>query len=184
MQITTKTNYLDFLCSVNVFKLKEKDIETIFKNIKDRPLIKEFDKNFEELIFGQLCDLQQMETMEDLFLKPFKIILDMDRKVLMKHKAVDCLRFVLYVKEWLEKITKLFKSIEYKPSGEEIQAGIKSLNHGFFGTADWYARRMGIADHEEVFQTNWMRIYSTLKIDHENNRFEKNYRKVIDKKRK
>ncbi len=102
----------------------------------------------------------------------------------MEEKAVDCLRFVWQVKTELEKITKLFNAIQHKPTAEEVQAGVDKLSHGFFGTADWYARRMGITDHEEVFQTNWMRIYQAMKIDFDNNQFERNYRRIIEQKAK
>ncbi|MDH6354531.1 hypothetical protein M2132_000859 [Dysgonomonas sp. PH5-45] len=184
MQITTKTSYKDFLLMVEIFHLGDKELTEIFERVKDHPLPQEFDVDFDSLVFGQLCQLQQMKTVGDLFVNSFYILLKMPEAELMQHTAADCLRFIWHVKTQLERITELFSAIHYKPSPEEVRAGIEKMNHGFFGTADWYARRMGITDHEEVFQTNWMRIYKAMKIDFENNRFEQNYRKVIEQKNK
>lgn len=184
MQITTKTSYKKFLLAVEIFRLTENDLDQIFEKVKDRPLKDEFNVNFDSLPFGKLCQLQSMQTGADLFIQSFWILLEMGEEEIMKEKAVDCLRFIWLVKNELERITKLFNAIQHKPTAEEIQAGIDKLNHGFFGTADWYARRMGITDHEQVFQTNWMRIYQAMKIDFDNSKFERNYRKVIEQKSK
>ena len=182
MQITTQTTYRDFLLMTEVFHLKDEEMQQIFEKVKEYPLTDEFNINFDELNFGQLCQLQGMKTSEDMFIQSFWILLKLKEDDLMKKQAIDCLRFVIHLKEGLERICKLFGAIHHQPTQEEIHAGIGKLDHGFFGTADWYARRMGITDHEQVFQTNWMRIYQTMKIDHDNNEFEKKYRKVIEQK--
>ncbi|MFV0469745.1 MAG: hypothetical protein ACK5MK_12555 [Dysgonomonas sp.] len=184
MQITTQTSYKEFLLMVEVFHLGEKEMEQIFDKVKDYPLKKEFDFSFDDMEFGKLCQLQSMKTGADLFVQSFWILLEIAESDLLMHRAVDCLRFVLHVKTQMERITKLFNAIQYTPSSDEMLAGIGKLNHGFFGTADWYARRMGITDHEQVFQTNWMRIYKAMKIDFDNNNFEQNYRRVIEQKSK
>ena len=84
----------------------------------------------------------------------------------------------------MERIGKLFKSLESDKTSEEIRAGIEKLDFGAFGLVDWYAKRMGIVDHEEVFATPWQRIYQCLKIDHENAEFEKRYRNIINRQNK
>ena len=84
----------------------------------------------------------------------------------------------------MERIGKLFASLHSERTSEEVNAGIDRLDFGTFGIVDWYAKRMGIVDHEDVFKTPWVRVYQCLKIDHENMEFEKRYRKIIEQRSK
>lgn len=99
-------------------------------------------------------------------------------------KAIEVLGIVNMIQVEMERIGKLFKSLESDKTSEEIRAGIEKLDFGAFGLVDWYAKRMGIVDHEEVFATPWQRIYQCLKIDHENAEFEKRYRNIINRQNK
>ena len=74
--------------------------------------------------------------------------------------------------------------MEYQPTPEEVQAGYykMNLNLGEFPTLDWYARRMGIADHDEVLKVGWVRIFACKKIDHENQLFQKRVQDLRDAK--
>ena len=87
------------------------------------------------------------------------------------------------VKDEMERIGKLFQSLQGEKTSEEIRAGVNNLDFGVFGVVDWYAKRMGIIDHEEVFNTPWQRIFQCMRIDHENNEFERRYRDIITKKK-
>jgi hypothetical protein len=82
----------------------------------------------------------------------------------------------------MERIGKLFQSLGVEHSSDEVAAGIDKLEFGTFGIVDWYAKRMGIIDHEEVFNTPWARIFQCMKIDHENNEFEKRYRQILERR--
>lgn len=97
-------------------------------------------------------------------------------------KAIEVLGVVNMIKAEMERIGRLFQALQSDKTSEEIRAGIDKLDFGAFGLVDWYAKRMGIVDHEEVFKTPWQRIYQCLKIDHENAEFEKRYRNIITKK--
>ena len=88
------------------------------------------------------------------------------------------------VKSEMERIGKLFQSLQSSNTADEKMAGIDRMNFGTFGVVDWYAKRMGIVNHDEVFATPWQRIYQCMKIDHEQNEFEKRYRKVVERSRK
>jgi len=94
------------------------------------------------------------------------------------------LGIVNMVEREMERIGRLFQSLQGGTSGDEVAAGIDRLDFGAFGIVDWYARRMGIVDHEEVFALPWQRIFQCMKIDHENNEFEKRYRKIIEQRSK
>lgn len=184
MKITTDTTYNEFFFLLSVFRFEDK-LEELFDNIKDRPLIKQFDINFEDLTFGQLRRLQtEMTNSGEMFTKPFEIIFDLKEAEYMKMKAVDCLRFVLHTKQSLEAIVDLFDKIQHKPSEDELRAGINKLGGGFFHTADWYARRMGITNHDDVDKVKWGIIYLSKKKDFDEYVFQENYRKVIEQKNK
>ena len=98
--------------------------------------------------------------------------------------AIEVLGIVNMVQSEMERISKLFQSLNTDKTSDELSAGIEKLNFGAFGIVDWYAQRMGIIDHEEVFKTPWARIYQCMKIDHENNEFEKRYRRIIEQRSK
>lgn len=184
MQITTKTTYLEFFRLWEKYRFEDR-IEELFDNVRKYPLPKNLDVNFEELTFGYLRRLQiEIVSSADMFTKPFEILLGLNQRKYMKMKAVDCLRFVLHVKDNLEAIVKLFQAIQYKPSDDEIKAGIYKLSGGFFDTADWYARRMGITNHDEVDNVKWGIIYLAKKKDFEEFQFQESYRKVIEQKHK
>ncbi|MFR9166361.1 MAG: hypothetical protein ACLVKO_09180 [Dysgonomonas sp.] len=184
MKIDKRTTLEKFVYYVDVFGVTEKQFEGYLDQIKDYPLPEHLKVSFNDLKFRQLIELQnRVATFLDLIFVPFEVVHGLPKEKVLKMSAFDCLAFALYSKDELERITKLFKAIEYKPTSEEQQAGINTISHGFFGTIDWYARRMGITDHDEVVELNWMRIYQCLKIDFDNNKFEKNYRKVITQKK-
>jgi hypothetical protein len=65
-----------------------------------------------------------------------------------------------------------------------MRAGIDRLNFGVFGLIDWYARRMGITDHDEVLKVPVLRVYQCLKMDKEQQEYENRLAKVIRGERK
>ena len=99
-------------------------------------------------------------------------------------RAYDVIGTVNMIQSEMERIGKLFASLHSERTSEEVNAGIDRLDFGTFGIVDWYAKRMGIVDHEDVFKTPWVRVYQCLKIDHENMEFEKRYRKIIEQRSK
>lgn len=137
--------------------------------------------------FGMLTRLQQAPTDNDYLktcCKLVSVLLGVDEKVVASRRAYDVLGIVNMVQGEMERIGRLFQSLNTDKSSDEQAAGIDRLNFGAFGIVDWYAQRMGIVDHEDVFNTPWQRIYQCAKIDHENNEFEKRYRKIIEQRSK
>lgn len=137
--------------------------------------------------FGMLTRLQQAPTDNDYLktcCKLVSVLLGVDEKVVASRRAFDVLGCVNVIQSEMERIGKLFQSLNTDKSSDEINAGIDRLNFGAFGLVDWYAQRMGIVDHEEVFNTPWARIYQCAKIDHEQGEFEKRYRKIIEQRNK
>lgn len=137
--------------------------------------------------FGTLTQLQQAADSNDYLktcCKLVSVLTGVDERVVASRRAYDVLGIVNMIQSEMERIGKLFKSLQGDHSSDEVAAGIERLEFGAFGIVDWYAQRMGIIDHEEVFATPWARIYQCMKIDHEQGEFEKRYRKIIENRSK
>lgn len=138
--------------------------------------------------FGTLTRLQGVAKSEGDYLRLCCALVEtltgVPRERVASSPALQVLGVVNMIKSEMERIGKLFQGLQSDRSSDEINAGIERLDFGPFGIVDWYAQRMGIVDHEEVFNTPWARIYQCMKIDHENNEFEKRYRKIINNKNK
>lgn len=122
-----------------------------------------------DLTYGQLVELQMCgTTTADAVLCLCRVILGItDARKVMRCDAGVMAGFIFWATAEVESISKLFTAVQRQPTPEEIQAGIHNLQFGAFGTADWYARRMGLKDHDEAFATKWVRIYQCLKMDNE-----------------
>ena len=143
--------------------------------------------NLQLATFGMLTKLQNAPKDND-YLKSccalVSVLTGVDEKLVASRRAYDVLGIVNMVKTEMERIGKLFQSLQSEHSSDEQAAGIERLEFGTFGIVDWYAKRMGIIDHEEVFATPWARIFQCMKIDHEQGEFEKRYRKIIENRSK
>lgn len=89
-------------------------------------------------------------------------------------------RFVGWVSGEVERINKIFESTNTKPTAREKKAGIEQLNFGLFGMLDWYAKRMGIQDHDQVLSTPWLRIYKCIDMDNKRNQYERRYQEIMN----
>ena len=69
-----------------------------------------------------------------------------------------------------------------KYSSEEVAAGVHDLDFGSFGVLDWYAKRMGIANQNDVRDIAWVRIYQCMKNDHEQQLYERRLQEQYMKK--
>lgn len=166
-------------------------VETI-KALDIIPPPKKFNKrdvpsDLQMVTFGTLTQLQQAADSNDYLktcCKLVSVLTGVDEKVVASRRAYDVFGVVNMIKSEMERIGKLFKSLQGDHSSDEVAAGIERLEFGAFGIVDWYAQRMGIIDHEEVFNTPWARIYQCMRIDHEQGEFEKRYRKIIENRSK
>lgn len=137
--------------------------------------------------FGVLTQLQQAAQDNDYLktcCKLVSVLTGVDERIVASRRAYDVLGIVNMVQSEMERIGKLFQSLNTDKTSDEQAAGIERLNFGAFGIVDWYAQRMGIVDHEEVFATPWARIYQCMRIDHEQGEFEKRYRKILENRSK
>ena len=127
-----------------------------------------------------------LDTLTDLLatkgneLEAIKVITGIEPQRLDKCLAVDVVGVANFIRDELKRIADLFRQLRPTYTAEERQAGIEDLDFGFFGTVDWYARRMGITDHDEVMQVGWLKVWQCAKIDKENQDFQRRLQKVYN----
>ncbi len=134
-----------------------------------------------DLTMGQLAELLTAGT-EDIF-KVIKSIIGVDAESVLKEPYERVIGFLNFVTREAQRIGDLFKSIKTAYTTEQIAAGVDDLNFGIFGTIDWYARRMGIHDHDEVMKVCWVRIWQCAKNDADTAAYDKRLNEIITKKR-
>lgn len=118
------------------------------------------------MTIGQLLQLSQL-TEQDSITGVCRILLGIPADKLMRCKAVEVIMFVAWVMGEVEKINRLFSKLQVKRTEDEIKAGFDKIDNGAFGLIDWYAKRMGIHDHEEAQKVSWLVVYQCMKIDHD-----------------
>lgn len=146
---------------------------------------KDTPENLNGLSYGKFCALSYASRKpEETIFEICRILLDIDKAKLMQAPADDVFGFIRFVGDEVKRINKLFTDISIEPTQEQIQAGANNLNFGAFGTLDWYARRMGITNHDEVMALPWERIYQCMKIDNDTQMYERRLNKVFEQKAK
>ncbi|MBR6031376.1 MAG: hypothetical protein IKP36_05365 [Bacteroidaceae bacterium] len=181
--------YKDFLL---LFPYADKEVqEELIKRLREQPRPdklcgKEVPKDLNGISYGMLDDLRTATGNDDIAGACAKVLLGVEPEDLLKEDANDVFGFTSFVTEELKRINKIFQSIKVNYSKEEIAAGVKELDFGSFGVLDWYARRMGITNQNEVREVAWVRIFQCMKNDALKNEYErklaKQYRPKTHKK--
>lgn len=135
-------------------------------------------KNLDDVTIGQLIELGNINE-DNAYYEACRIVLHLDRKAVDKARAIEVVAFLSWLTSEVKRIDALFNRLQPKHSTNEIKAGIEKLKFGMFGLLDWYAKRMGITNHDEVLSVPWMRIYKCLQMDFENSEYEKRYAEVM-----
>ena len=145
--------------------------------------------NLNEITFGQLTELQTAANADDAILTTARALFptitadDMERV----NVFVAC-GFLQWVGKEVERINKLWDGLRVKHTPQEIMAGAEKLNFGTFGVLDWYAKRQGITDQDEVNNIAWVRLYACMKQDNERAMYERRlnniYMSNLNKKKK
>lgn len=168
--------------------LTEESREMLLQLPKPRKVCdKETPADLNGISLGTLYDLQgavATEDMRTIVTESARILLGIAPLKVLRSRADYALGFALWVLRELERIAKMWSAISPKPSAEAVQAGIDKLYFGNFGTVDWYAQRMGIADHDIVMQLPWVRIYECMRIDNERGAFQERLREIMAKQSK
>lgn len=186
MQIDKNTTFKELLIILDAFAIRGDKLSEMVTQIEQHPTPTHIcgvavPSDLNDLTIGELIHLQSIKG--DNIFEPIEIITNLRAEMLYKVKAFDVIAYVAMIRNEVERINKLFESVKHKPTAEERQAGIEGINSGAFGILDWYARRMGIVDHEAVEYVPWVRIYKCMEIDFQNSKFERRLRDIYAKKR-
>lgn len=119
-----------------------------------------------DMTIGQLMQLSQLQE-QDVIFGVCRILLGIPAHKLLRLQAVEVILFVAWVMGEVEKINRLFSKLQVKRTDDEIKAGFDKIDSGAFGLIDWYAKRMGIHDHEDAQKVSWLIVYQCMKIDHD-----------------
>lgn len=138
---------------------------------------KEVPKDLYAISYGKLDELRNASTALDPGAECLRILLGIKPEHVYQLNVFDVFGFARFCKEQIEKINTLFASLKIHYSPEELAAGVKDLKFGSFGVLDWYAKRMGITNQNEVRDVAWIRIYNCMKNDTEQNNYERRLRK-------
>ena len=117
------------------------------------------------LSLEDLLRLQEANAQNALIYGIFAVFYGMTPEETDKAPAIAAAGLRNFVSAELKRIEDLFAGLGREFTATEILAGAESLNFGVFGLADWYARRMGITNHDDVFKTPWARIYQCRRND-------------------
>ena len=119
-----------------------------------------------DMSIGQLLQLSQLQE-QDVIFGICRVLLGIPAHKLLRLQATEVVLFVAWVMGEVERINKLFSKLQVKRTDDEIKAGFDKIDNGAFGLIDWYAKRMGIHDHEEAQKVSWLIVYQCMKIDHD-----------------
>ena len=135
-------------------------------------------QDLNDLTLGQLIQLESIGAEKGVFAAIAVVLLDKSEDWAAKAPAMKMLGLRNMVVKEQDRIAGLFRSLARDPEPAEIMAGIEGLNFGMFGLADWYARRMGISDHDDAFDTPWLRIWQCRKNDIEEAEYQKRLQNI------
>lgn len=140
-------------------------------------------ENLDAMTMGQMLSLSGLDDSWSMFYGVCREFLGMTDAEVDNADAAQVVLFTGWCAGELKKLTNLFSKIKSSHTAEEIRAGVERLDYGAFGLVDWYAKRMGITDHDEVMNVPCLRVYQCLKMDSEREEYEKRLAKIYrDKK--
>lgn len=154
-------------------EVKQEDIDILSKQPRpDKLCGKIVPQNLNGITYGQLDDLRDVSEEDDI---PYAITEIIFGEVLnlLDEDVNKVFGFVNFCTKEIDRINKIFASVKPHYSQEEVNAGVEQLDFGSFGVLDWYAKRMGITDQNEVRDVPWVRIFTCMKNDHDEQMFEK-----------
>ena len=135
-------------------------------------------QNLNTITYGQLDDLSRAAQSADPAARCIEVIMGLTSEQIYSLNIWDVYGFINFCTKELERINKLFLSIHTVHTSEEKSAGVDQLKFGTFGVVDWYARRMGITNQDEVYDVAWVRIFTCMKNDNMQNQYERRLRDI------
>lgn len=168
----------EFMLMQDIVKI---DIESIPK--PEMVMKHRLPDNLNHLNLGELITLQSIRTLYDLLTIPAKVLFGIEEKKILKADTIQVLGLGVWVSQEMKRINKLFDKTNIPPTAEEEQAGAGRMNFGPFGMVDYFARRMGITDHEAVERVPWVRVYKCMDMDAQVSRYQRRLRNILSRKK-
>ena len=122
-------------------------------------------QDLNDLTLGQLVQLEDIGRRMGVFEAAAQVLLDKPEGWAVKAPALPMLGLRNMVVSEQNRIAGLFAMLAREHTPAELMAGVEKLSFGMFGLADWYARRMHMSNHDEAFNTPWLRIWQCRKND-------------------
>lgn len=180
-------SYGDFLilfnsCEDNV----KKELVEKLRNVACPEFILDIEvpKDLNSISYGKLDDLHSAINSKDPLCETIKVLLDISESDIYKLDVNTVFGFSNFCVKELERINLIFSTIKQQYSKEEIAAGVKELNFGTFGILDWYAKRMGISNQNDIRDIAWVRIFQCMKNDYEMQLYERRLNEQYRKRNK
>ena len=178
-----KTKFREWL----IVAMHSEEIKDLKLEEMSRPVMvagKQTPENLNEMTVGQMYELSKLKDGKVMFHKVCGVLLGLTEKQVDNAPAVEVVRFVGWAMGQIKWINDLFDRAKLTPTPQERKAGIEKLNFGVFGMVDWYAKRMGITDHDEVLGLSWLRLYRCLDMDNKTTMFNRKLTKVYESESK
>jgi hypothetical protein len=129
------------------------------------------------LTIGQLIEIGEANGPETDY-RIASIVLGIDKAQADKCRATEVVSFLSWIGRQVKRINRLFEQVQTRPTAKEKQAGVEKLQFGLFGILDWYAKRMGITNHDEVLAVPWLRIYKCMDMDNKVEQYQRRYNEI------
>lgn len=154
----------------------------------DKPMFiagKEVPSSLNTVSYGMLDDLSNISKTNKIspVVEAISLVMGVEESEIIKANVFDVFGVANWIGREIERINKLFRSIAPNYTEQEIEAGVKNLSFGSFGVLDWYSRRQGISDQNEVRDVAWVRIYTCMKNDRDVGEYEKRLNKIYSKRK-
>lgn len=189
--ITKTTKFGDFMFFMPYLldEVRESNIEKLNKAPKPKHIFgSDVPDDLNLISFGQysdLCDILGQKEQDKIIVGIIEIMFpNVSKEQMNNSDAYDIWGYCNWVISEVNRINKLFSAIKIDYTPQEKKAGIEKLQFGTFGILDWYAKRMGITDQNQVNSEKWVRIFQCMKNDNEEAEFNRRLQKVYENEAK
>lgn len=147
-----------FLCADRLAELAEITPPAVFKGVTTP-------QSLDHISLEDLFRLQEARANNRLIYAITSVFYGSSESETDRMPAIAAVGLRNMVESELDRINSLFEALQREFTAIEILAGAEALNFGIFGFADWYAKRMGIQNHDDALKTPWVRVYQCRKND-------------------
>lgn len=144
---------------------------------------RETPSNLDDMTMGQMLAISSCGDSWEMFYVVMHELMGMEREEVDRSDAAQVVMFVGWSSKQISDINEMFRRIKSTRTQDEVKAGAERLDFGAFGLVDWYAKRMGITNHDDVMGVPYLRVYQCLKMDVERDEYEKRLAKIIREKK-